>query len=413
MSNLQEFSQYIRGRSAVVAGIEKRLGEVQSRYEAFYQEVGSVRDHELGQLAGEISRRRGALPAGLDAALDKARAEADAALEQQLKKLRVKHEQQARKAEEARRKSLELEQALHKTNVDLDAQEEQLKARNEQLLAAIAQYNDRIRSLGGGFGFLRNVFQMRSVQAERERLDQEQADVAARIEALRAQWASRDQEGSKAQEELRAKWTELRTKSAATQAKIDHLVQTRAALVDRSALERVLFERYPARRLDGAPGQPCGRCRAPNPPSNSFCYVCAQRLKADRADLEGSLEEIAEVNHHFRRFGEGMRACQELIGVVRGLGSGLAAFQRSVDSMIGNENQYPLPKLRITVPQECVVYGRNFEVLASSIEQQARHPSEFAVMAAQAAALLTEKHLQGYFERMGQELSRQAGAQWG
>lgn len=412
MGNLRSFADYVTSCRHVVSAAETRLRDLQSRYEAFYQEVSTVREQELAQLAWEINRRRGSLPEGLDAALARAKDRAEKDMDKRLAELTRSHQALVEKAEQTRKTSVDLEAEAHQRNVDLDAQEEALKARNEQLLQGIATYNGRIVEMGTGFGFLLNLPRMRDLQAERLRLDEEHGNVAARIEAVRAQWATREQEYCARQEVLRQEWTDLSTRAATLQAKIDHLVATRATVVVRTALERVLFERYPSTPPQGGP-QPCPRCQGGNPPTNRFCQFCAVRLQPDRPDLEGSLPEIAELNYHFRRFSEGMKACQELIALVHGLDCGLQAFAKSVSSMIDNENKYPLSKLRIDVPQQCVEYSRNFEVLRSSVEQKAAHPTELARMVEQATSQFSQKNLQGYFERMGQELSIQAKSQWG
>ncbi len=412
MGDLRDFAAYVQGRLHVVGAIKARLLDLQSRYEAFYQEVCRVREHEMSQLAWEIHRRKGALPGGLDAALETARRQAEADLDTRLAAMRSSHADLLARADQVRRRSHAMEAEIHARNVDLDAQEEALKARNEQLLRAIATYNQQIRDLGSGFGFLFNLFRMRALQSERQRLDKEHADVAARIESLRARWVAREREHAEAQERMRAEWRDLVTRAAAVQAKVDHLVLTRPSLIVRTALERVLFDRYPATPPGGSEVA-CSRCGGGNARSNRFCQYCAQRLQADRADLEGSLEELAELNHHFRRFSEGMKACQELIATVTGIESGLRSFMKSVESMIDNESRYPLAALRIDVPGRCVEYSRSFEGLQASVEQRAAHPSELARVAAQAAAPFGPENLQWYFETMGQELSRQAKAQWG
>lgn len=414
MGSLHSFSRHLRQRKQLVEGGEKQLLDLQRQYEAFFQEVSSVREHELGQLATEISRRAGALPLGLDAALASARAGAEAELDRKLAVMRARHDKLSAEAANTRSVSLQLENELRAQNADLDAQEEALKARNESLLRSIQSFNDRIRSLSSGFGFFVNFFGMRALQTERIRIDQEQADVAARIDALRQRWADRDAEHEQQQKKLRDKWTELSTKASTIQTAIDHLVDTRAALVSRAALERVLLERFPQVDPDQTQGTvACPRCRTGNAPSQSFCRVCARRLQDDRPDLEGSIVEIAEVNHHYKRFSDGMRGCQELIALLVGVRCGFDAFLKSVASMIQSEQQYSLSKLSLDVPRECLEFERRFEALPGLVQSKANHPLEFARFASSAVAALDEQNLRGYFERLGQELSTSAKAQWG
>lgn len=287
-----------------------------------------------------------------------------------------------------------------------------MKARNEKLLQGIASYNARIRELGSGFGFLSNVFQMRSLQAERFRLEQEHSDVAAHIESVRAAWAARENEYHQQQKELQEQWQEWTTQAATMQSKIDMLVASRASVEERTTLERVLFDKYPSPPPQGN-DVVCPRCHVGNAASNRFCHICAQRLHPDRPDLEGSLPELAELNHHHRRFSEGMKACQEVIGLLTGLESGLEAFSKSIAGMIATETMCPVRKLSIDMPPQCVQFANGFEKLGTVLHENASHPIEFAQMVKFATETYSETNLQSFFNQMGEELSRQAKSQWG
>jgi hypothetical protein len=95
--------------------------------------------------------------------------------------------------------------------------------------------------------------------------------------------------------------------------------------------------------------------------------------------------------------------------------SGLEAFSRSVQSVQANESRFPLPKLQIDVPESSVTFGHHFERLNAAAGQDlSLHPVEFAAQAAATIRdVLTEQNIKSYFEAMGEELSRQAKAQWG
>ena len=356
----------------------------------------------------------GRSPLGLDALLAKARKDTEDELDRKLADLRQRHDKLLAEADETQYYSVQREDKLHKQNVDLDAQEENLKARNEQLLRAIAEYNGRIRVMGSGFGFFVNFFGMRALQAEkRERIDQEQANLAARIDGLRSQWAARDTEHARQQKELREKWTDLSTRASGLQAAIDHLQQTRSSVVSRSSLERVLFERF----LRWTPTRPKGRSRAPVPGRQRPDPVVLPRVRParearpnrsrreHRRDRRGQSPPPALLRGHAWLSG--------LIGLLVGVRSGLEAFARSVQSMIENEGKYPLPKLAIDVPKECLAFEQRFEALTAMVQTRANHPLELARQARNVVAALDQNNLQRYFERMGQGLSKQAKAQWG
>ena len=152
----------------------------------------------------------------------------------------------------------------------------------------------------------------------------------------------------------------------------------------------------------------------PNPPSHHFCHICARRLGDDREDFDGSLKEMAEISRHFDRFSEGMEACQEIIGLVRGMKSGVEAFTKSVADVQASEDKYPLSKLQIDVPQGSREFGAQFDRLADFAGQDySLHPALFADRFDHYFAnVLMETNIKAFFETMGEELSRQAEAQW-
>lgn len=415
MARLSDFLAYIDERRATVGRIEVRLRALLEKYERFFQEIASTRERELQQLTEQILVAPGSLDPALHAKLDRAQATAAASFAREQAALEKQAADFAALAEKRRMASLAVEKSVRAKNTKLDAEEEALKARAEELRARIKGYNDRILQLSSGFGFFANFFRMRHLTKERRAIDQEQADVLARIELIRQKWAALEGDHASKEQVLRDEWLEIRKQEAALLAKLEYLKASRERIVTRSAMEAVLFELVD-RPVLGAAGDPaCPRCTRPNPAANRFCGYCAQRLGPDRTDLAGSLEELAELNHHFAVFAEGMKACQEILALVGGLAGGLKAFRKSVSDMIDTENRYPLAKLAIDVPGASVGYGRAFDELEALLaaNDERLHPTQFAARAKDLISkVFTEPKIKGYFETMGQELSRTAGAQW-
>ncbi len=413
MGRLKDFTGYLEERMRLLQKAEERLCALQAKYESFFGEVSKVREAEIEQLIAHSLRDRKALPDWFNQALDRAQAEVEQELAAKVAALEAERDRLLKEAEELRQGSQAAEEAVRQKNAVLDRQEEQLKERNAKLLASIGDYNRRIQELGHGFGFFANFFSMRSLAAQRRRLDTEQADVAANIEALRAKWVDADAKHAEKERFRKARWLELSGSAAALGAKLEALQAEREKLLVRSTVERALGElEREASGDDG--GSLCPRCSTRNPATNHFCHICAQRLVADRPDFAGSIEEVSELNRHYQQFGDGMRACQEIIGLVRGLMSGIDAFSKSVADVQESEKKYPLPKLKIDVPKASQDYGRRFDELAAAVqEDQSLHPKAFAdTIQAMVTNVLTEEKIKAYFETMGEELSRQAKAQW-
>lgn len=418
MARLKDFISYLVQRKGVMRRVEKQLLELQEKYETFFQEIRRVREAELHQLTEHILAARAgegpALPEAFDHDLRKAEEEVDRTFDLKLRKLRSEAHNLERKAEQVRQKALKAEQAVRKKNAELDRQEEELKSRSEQVMARIEAFNDEIRQLARGWGFFANLFKMRTLQAQRAELDREQADLAARIETLRARWQQAESGHLEREGKAKEQWLEEQNELAALSAKIDHLERCGAAIRRRSAVEQVLFRQYTPQAEPAEGDPPCPRCQTPNPAENHFCRICARRLGEDRPDFSGSIVEISELNHHFDRFQEGIQACQELIGLVRGIISGLEAFARSVDEVQDSEKKYPLPKLEIDVPKQAVSYGEQFDALEQLVAGQTSvHPMVFAQRVQPLVEkVFSEDKIKDFFEIMGKELSRQASSQW-
>jgi hypothetical protein len=407
---------YLETRAKRVREIEDTLCQLQAKYESYFGEVSQVRESEIAQLSAYILGPRETLPPAWVAALEAARREVEAELEVRLEELRGKRKERLGQAEETRQRSARLEQEVRQRNAALDQQEESLKARSARLLAEIEEFNRRLRALGRGFGFFSNLFRMRRLAPERERLVAEQADVEARIDKLRSAWVKAEGEHAQREAALKKKWVEEEAEAQALQTKLDYLEQARPQLVVRSTVERVLGKLAPDLSPPQPSDPPCPRCKLPNPALSHFCHTCAMRLRPDRPDFAGSLEEMAEVNLHHRRFSAGMKAGQELIGLVRGLGAGLTAFKKSVEGLMDSERRYPLAKLQLDVPTASVEFGKQLDVLWQKVAEEglALRPTEFVALAEPfASKVFTEDNIKGFFETMGEELSRQAKVQWG
>ncbi len=414
MGGLSGFLQYLDDRRQVLERIEARLCALQSTYENHYAEISAVRDSEMEQLLEHAVGDPERLPNGFARRLEAAREQVEQEFRERLAALVRERDRLAAEAESCRRRSSEAERVVRATNVDLDREEEELKERNQRLLAAVDRYNAQIRGLGRGFGFFANFFRMRALARQRRELEEEQADVTARIDALRRRWQHADH--SFAEEEVRRQeeWMQLESRRAALAAQIEALEAARASVIGRSAVDRALADQFSEPVEPGADDPPCPRCARQNPANAFFCHACAWRLQPDRMDVTGSLVEVAEINWHWRRFGDGMRAGQELIGLVRGISSGVEAFTESVRDVAESERQYPLPKLEIDVPEASVRFGRCFDEMADAVDRDlGLHPRELAAtVQAAVGSTLTEESIRQYFETMGEELSRQAEAQW-
>lgn len=414
MARLRDLKEYLEDRGRVLDRAEAGLERLQQKYETFFSEVAAVRETELRQVIDLTVTDSRALPAWYNEGIDRAEREVTADLDQQVRSLADRAEVLREEAEAVREASREADERIRGRNARLDQEEETLKNRTAVLLEEIDRYNRRIKSLGSGFGFFWNFFSMRPLAREKERLVREHGDVAARIENLRTRWSHEEAEFTSREADRRERWIELERRAAEMEARVEALETRRSEIVVRSSVERVLESRRPAldAPVDGDPN--CPRCNMAHRPEQHFCHICAHRLAADRPDFEGSVEEMAELNLHFERFSRGMESSQEIIGLVRGLGSGVESLIGSVEDVQTSEDKYPLPKLEIDVPPAGREYGRQFDRLAQFTNQDySLHPTIFADRFDEHfGQVFAEDRITAFFETIGEELSRQAEAQW-
>jgi len=264
MGDLKDFRRYVQERAGVIEAIEAALLALQERYESYFQEIARTRGQEIEQLAVAFGEHPESLDPELRAEVDACFAEQSKKFDQQLAAVRERWVA-ARDAAEAQRVASQMgEEHTHGLEVNADASEEAFKARVETLEKRIEEYNARIRQMSEGFGFFSNFFRARDLMHERHLIVEEQADVVARIEKLRAGWAAAES-GYEAQDEaLKAKWRELQGEAATAKTKLDYLTDNRQRIVLQSVATRIVERRKRDTRLGVRGEPPCPRCTRPN-----------------------------------------------------------------------------------------------------------------------------------------------------
>ncbi len=431
MGTLRDLQGFLHTQVATLGDALEGLERLQGKYETFFQEVQRVRDLELEQIqrgvaevaaAGEAAGGRVAEQAQrlvlFRARLAVLAEEAAGRFNEELARKRAELVALDAQAEGVRQEALALDEELRAENVALDREEEALKARVAELQTAIEAFNDRIRAMGRGFGFFWNLPRMGALRREREALVEEQGDVVARLEVLRARWSEAAAEGREREAEHRARWLEVRRTRDALARKLAVLEARRPELVARTALLAALREIPVPSGEPGVDDARCPRCGVRNLPQQRFCRICAVRLGDDRPDAAGSLVEAAELLGHCDRFERGVGACQELIGLLRGLVSGHERFLESVENMISSEARYAsLSTLELDVPAEAVELAQGFVRVKVALRAAAsRKRVEPLAFAAEVRTLVDEvidaERVQQYFEGMGEALSSAADEQW-
>ncbi len=415
MADLADLTTYLTDRIRVLSECEQRLESLQQKFETFNTEIQGAREHELDQLVELTTYNPGALPKDYRSSIATAQPVVEQDFDDRIVALDGRRRELVEAAEELRQDSARDQTLLRSKNLSLDEEEEQLKQRSTALVRETSEYNKRIAALGRSFGFFSNFFSMRRLAAEKQTLEDEKKDVLARIEHLRHAWREADHEHAESEKERRQSWLRYETDAAAIAAKIEALQAQSGRIITRSTVEKALTANQFKPPEGGAADPPCLRCGMPNPPGNHFCHICARRIGEDREDLEGSLREFAELDHHAQRFSDGMKACQGLIGLVRGMKSGLEGLKDSVEEMHASQRKHKLKKLELEVPQWSRDFGARFDDLFNLAHKEMRlHPLDLARrIGEQTDIVFTEVNITAYFELIGETMSHAADTQWG
>jgi len=414
MGQLEGIRDYLEERSRVIESTEKQLNSLQEKFESFYAQITRAREHELDQLVSQTLENRESLPDWYLETIKEAAPLVEKEITGRRKKLVSRRNYRRHKAAGLRKESIEAEAQAALESEENDLLEKNLSRRISGIESGIEELSREILSLSRGLGFFINVFKARPVDRRRRDLDAKRRRMAAELESLRSHWRDHLLELESDDEKRRQKWIEAENEAAALSARIEALDMERPRILARTVVEKVLGTRQEEYREPSSGDPPCQRCGMPNLPESSFCHICALRLKTDRTDFMGSLVEIGELNRHHRRFTEGMKACQEILGLVVGIGSGLEALLKSVRKMIIVRDEHDLGSLELEVPEESRGYGLIFDDIAASVrEEQSLHPSVFAEkIRGLIAQRLSEDHLKAYFEGIGKVLSKAAAAKW-
>jgi len=414
MGRLEDVYEFLDTRLGVIISCEDQLKSLQEKFESFFAEVSRAREHELDQLVAETLHRREELPQWYLDALNEAAPEVEKEITEKRRKLVGRRNYRRKKAAKLREESIEAEAGYARQSREHNTMEEHMVERITDLENRIGDLEKEIRTLSKGLGFFTNIARGRQLDRKRRELDAERRKLASQLEKLRGNWRDHLIELKQQDETRRRYWITAENEAAALSAQIEALDLERPRILARTVVEKLVGQRHADLVRPAPTDPPCRRCGMPNSPENSFCYICALRLKEDRPDFEGSLAEIAELNRHHERFAEGIKAGQEILGLVGGIRSGHEALLKSVHEMIRARDDHDLGNLELDVPEDSRRYGEIFDELAEILHRDQRlHPLHFARKVGKLIeGRLTEEKLKNYFEQIGKALSAAAAARW-
>jgi hypothetical protein len=312
-----------------------------------------------------------------------------ARLEERREKVREEYLPRRRQAADEILQQAQAEMAgLRSLNPRLDRQEEELKAEKAALEARLAVLNDEIRSKSRGLGVVRHFLAISRADRERQRTIGKLEALVGSLTKVRKEWDEERQAVEKHQAELQERWQLESIAVARLQAELDQLDdgQAREDLALRRAIRRVLDD-----------------LKEPVPTPDPT--------------LAAGLQDMAALNVQTDAYHEGLASVGGLIGLLRGIRSGLEAITQSVEGLVREQEMHSayLKPLDFQLPAGVEAFHKQWTALNGQFSNEATvgaHPAAFsAAVRPLLEGSLSQPSIEAMFADLGKMIER-AAAVW-
>ena len=380
---LDKFYRYLSDTRRQVKAVFDEVEEIQYQFNDLHAQELERWKEQIGACIQLIEQDGDELSGELSALIAAKRGEEHRKLEEEIDSLTKEVNALRQRADATLLQSQREMDALRSSNPELDAQEENLKAR-------IAEIGDQMEAVveqrkGLSFfpiGWLTNM-------GKRRRLSRRQGELEARREALirerdevREEWVRRKKEAAETQTALQQRWQEASVSASEKQARLDYLAANLEDLGRRRGLEQTLITMV-------------------EPPP-------------DGGRLGKALGAMVELNQSKDAYEEGLRTVAEVLGLLKGLHEGSNRFLQSVGKVYEEQRRYNLKQLTIHLQGHVVQFlsaWKPFRELVKDEKYLGRHPLEFSSQVRDFTAQhLSDDKIESAFVAMGESLKRATDA---
>jgi hypothetical protein len=386
--------EYISQQESAIQELIEQLDEVQVAFNAQFDEFKAQHDASLDHLTNSISALIGAgqptsVSPKLQAAVEKRLPKEQELIEQRRLKIREQYLPQRNQAADELLAKAQAEMAqLRALNPQLDKREEKLKRLKAKLEGQLSELNELIRQKSRGLGVVRHFIAITKADGERQRVIGRLEGVQDSLFEVRRIWEAEQHKASDLQKAYQEQWQLESIAVARLQSELDQLndEERREDLALRRAIRQV---------VDNLRESTLG----PDP------------------ELDERLAEMVMLNVHTDAYHEGLASVGGMIGLLRGILSGLAAIRKSVEGL-GNEQRMHssyLAPLRFALPAQVETFHGQWPALARQFADEREigaHPSDFAsAVTPWLQDGLSEANIEAMFNDLGTMIER-ATAAW-
>jgi hypothetical protein len=383
------FLQYIDEQMRTIQAVIGQLDEVQIKFNAQFDQFKAQHDKVLESLTDRLAARLESVgPDLLTAILERKPEEARLIDERRAVVEREYLPRRQQAADDLLAKAQTEMAELRAMNPELDRREEQMKRQKAELEQLLQSRNEEIGQLSRGLGVIFHFLAITRADRERQRIIGKLELVNNALFEVRQQWSTEQEHRAATQVELQQKWQLESIAVARLQAELDQLNDDLAR--ERLALRRAIHHVVDSLTVHS----PC-----PDP------------------DLDADLRGMVKLNTQTDSYHEGLASVGGMIGLLRGIHSGLEAVRRSVQGLADEQQMHSayLEPLSFDLPDAVRAFHDQWQDLEQSFSDEqtiGEHPAEFsAAVAPLYQDQLSQARVEAMFGELGYAIE-QATAAW-
>jgi DNA repair exonuclease SbcCD ATPase subunit len=383
----EQMLRYLSDQRQMLQELVNQLDEIQIQFNAQYDSFKAQHDATLDRVTQKIANNVEAVRPDLRAAIRKNQQQEQDQIGERLQKVANEYLPKRLEAADALMKQAEAERnQLRTLNPQLDQQEEELKQQRAELASRLAELNTEIKAKSRGLGVILHFIAINNADRERQRIIGKLEALEEALYSVRQEWDQRREEAEQSQSDLQQRWQLESIAVARLRTELDQLQ-------DPAHREELSLLRAVRRTLDSL--------KEPVPDS----------------ELGVDLRQMVELNIQTDDYHEALAAVGGLIGLLRGIDSGLQAINQSVESLVKEQEMHSayLGALSFSLSDRTRAFHSQWPGLVKEFSDEnliGEHPARFAAtIQPLLQAPLSQSSIESMFEDLGASITK-ATASW-
>lgn len=381
---LEEYHRYLDDKRRELEACYKDVEEVQFQFNDIFKQELAGWQERFAYCFPRVGAGRREMPAAFAQAIDASEAEERAKLEKEIADLEQRIRDGRAKMDKVMADAQEASNTLRAKNPELNEREEKTKALIVKYQDEYAQAYAEVEKLDYfPFGWLVNGDKIRRLKKAMAKAKEQQTAASKGLRTIRQKWQDALDKAGETQAALRDEWQKESVAVSQAETRREHLQTNLADLAEQSGLQHVLE----------------GLKEPPEVPG----------------ELGDALKELVRRNHVRWDYEGGLKSVAETLGLLKGVGEGLARFQKSLATVVQEQRRYNLKDVKAELPEFVVRFNETYKELQTKVKDEkymGTHPLEFSrTVDAYIKERFTDASIQALFEVMGEALNK-ATKEW-